>query len=77
MSDVTNIKTITNDLLFPITVRNGENTQQIFTVGTTSGWDGNMWIPWVDSASDMWKCISLRWPSKTIYIFQHGDRIWY
>lgn len=77
MSDVTNIKTITNQLLFPVTVRNGENTQQTFTVASSSGWNGDLWIPWVVSASDMWKSIFLEWSTASIYIFQHGDHIWF
>ncbi|BAZ26841.1 hypothetical protein NIES4073_77550 [Kalymmatonema gypsitolerans NIES-4073] len=77
MSDVTNIKTITNQLLYPVTVRNGENTQQTFTVNSSSGWNGDLWIPWVVSARDMWKSISLVWPTNKIYIFQHDNHIMY
>ncbi|MEH1810766.1 hypothetical protein [Nostoc sp.] len=77
MSDVTNLKTITNHLLYPVTVKNGENTQETFTVGSSNGWNGNMWIPWVTDTSAMWKSILLEWASKRIYIFQHGDNIWY
>ncbi|WP_375504876.1 hypothetical protein [uncultured Nostoc sp.] len=75
MSDVTNIKTITNHLLVPVTVRNGENTQQTFSVGQGSGWNGDMWIPWVTNPGAMWKSILLEWSSNRIYIFQNGDHI--
>jgi hypothetical protein len=77
MSDVTNIKTITNHLLFPITVKNGENTQQTFTVASAAGWNGDLWIPWVFGQGTIWKSILLEWPSRKIYIFQNGDHIRY
>jgi hypothetical protein len=75
MSDVTNIKTITNNLLYPVTVKNGENTQQTFTVGQETGWNGDLWIPWVFDGHTMWKSILLEWSQNRIYIFQHGDHI--
>src|SRR3954453_12106350 len=84
MSDVTNIKTITNQLLYAVTVRNGENTQQTFTVNASSGWNGDMWIPWVNSPSEMYKSIRLDWPrgsgqagTTSFYILQYGDYIYY
>jgi len=83
MSNVTNIKTITNRLLYPVSVKNGENHKEIFTVEKGAGWNGDMWIPWVDGEGDMGKAIQLSWspdnkqPDKRIYIFQHGDSIMY
>lgn len=71
-ASVTNIKTITNSLLYPITIRNGENSQEILTVGAGEGWNGDLWVPWVGSQSEMSKAIELTVaPDNTkIWIFQ-------
>ena len=78
MSDVTNIKTITNHLLGPVTIKNGENTQQTFTVQQGAGWNGDMWIPWVGHEGELWKAIRiLRMNEVSVNLFQHGNDIWY
>jgi hypothetical protein len=74
---VTNIKTITNRLVYPITVKNGENTQQTFTVQQGSGWNGDMWVPWVHDEGYMHKCIHLVLQSGTWYIYQWHDHIYH
>jgi hypothetical protein len=73
---VTNIKTITNRLIIPVTVRNGENTQQLFTVAQGDGWNGDLWVPWVFGGYTMWKSIQLDMGRK-LYIFQNGNAIYY
>lgn len=82
MSNVTNLKTITNNLIVPITVKNNENTQQTFTVANRAGWNGDLWIPWVDNQDQMMsKGIMIEWRIGEglgrIYVFQHGDQIYY
>ncbi len=73
MASVTNIKTISNALVYPVTIKNGENTQQTFTIGANSGWNGDLWVPWVGNDGEMWKCIMITCPDQdnmTIQLFQ-------
>lgn len=59
MADVTNIKTISNSLLYPVTVRDGENAELVFSIAAGGTWDGNIWVPWVGNDGEMHKCIVL------------------
>lgn len=75
MSVVTNIKTINNRLGIPVTVKNGENGSQTFTM--RESWNEDLWIPHVDNEQELWKALLFDWRSRKISIFQHGDRIMY
>jgi hypothetical protein len=70
MASVTNIKTITNRLPYPITIKNGENTQETFTVNADSGWNGDLWVPWIGGNDEKGKAIHVKVQSADVWIFQ-------
>lgn len=69
---VTNIKSITNPFLYAITIKNGENTQQTFSIAAGGVWNGDLWVPWVGRNSEMYKSISITDPNDglNVQIFQ-------
>jgi len=73
MANVTNLKTITNNTPYAITVRNGENTQQLFTVNGNAGHNQDLWVPWVGNDSENWKVIQIKAGTRgetDIWVFQ-------
>ena len=73
MAHVTNFKTITNNTPYPITVRNGEDTQQFFTVAGNAGWNGDLWVPWIGNDGENGKAIHIKAGSTgeiNIWVFQ-------
>jgi hypothetical protein len=59
MAQVTDLRTITNNTPYAITVRNGENKDQFFTVNGNAGWDGSLWVPWIGNDGESWKAIHI------------------
>lgn len=73
MASVTNIKAISNSLLFPANIKLGQDTQQVFSIAASGSWNGGLWVPWVGADGDMWKCIVITCPDHTnltILVFQ-------
>ncbi len=70
------IRTITNNRPEPITVINGENHDQMFSIPAKGVWNGSLIIPWVARESEMNKCITLSIDGrKFAYIFQDYNSI--
>lgn len=76
MSKVTNIKSITNNTSYPITVIDGENGTR-FSVAGSGVWNGDLWIPWVGNDGEDYKPIEIIGGSNSDYtIFIYQD-YWY
>ncbi|NJM74718.1 MAG: hypothetical protein HC852_01835 [Acaryochloridaceae cyanobacterium RU_4_10] len=73
MADVTAIRSIANNLLNPITLIDGENKSFIITIESEGGWNGNIWVPWVEDEDSMWKCITFLGIPKTEKLFLFQD----
>jgi hypothetical protein len=72
MAYVTNIKSITNNTVYPLTVIDGENGVRISIAGS-GAWNGDMWVPWIGNQSEAYKAIKIIWgfeSDQELYIFQ-------
>lgn len=70
---VTNLRTIVNNTDSTITIINGENTEQSFSISPHSQWNGSLWIPWVGRQSEGFKAIKIfSGPQSNVltYLFQ-------
>lgn len=76
MAHVTNIKSISNALLYPVTVKNGENTQQTFSIQAGGVWNGDLWVPWVGNDTEMWKCLVFECPDQANMVIQVFQDYW-
>jgi hypothetical protein len=58
-SNIIDIRTITNNILFPVQVINGENTSQTWTIPGGGGLNEPIWLHFAFSEADMWGCLRL------------------
>jgi hypothetical protein len=72
MANVTNIRSIANNLFNSISFVDGENNEIIFTVGSEGGWNGNIYVPWVGNEDEMYKCVRIYGlpENEVTYLFQ-------
>jgi hypothetical protein len=73
MANVTNIESISNALLYPVSVRDGENANILFSIAAAGAWNGSMWAPWVGGQGEMSKSIVIECPDQgnlSISVFQ-------
>lgn len=86
MASVTTLKSIVNSTQSSISVRNGENSSQAFTISANRTWEGKMDVPWIGKESEDYKAIRfLMGPASdvTIWLFQdywnppHQDAVKY
>ncbi|WP_124311290.1 hypothetical protein [Pseudomonas chlororaphis] len=73
MAKVTNLKSIANNTPYTMSVRNGENHSEQFSIAAGSAWNGSLWIPWIGKDSENYKAIQLLLGPRgdvTIWLFQ-------
>jgi hypothetical protein len=76
MADVTNIVSISNALLYPVSIRDGENSGILFSIAAGGSWNGSMWAPWVGSQGEMSKSIQIKCPDQGLSVSVFQD-FWY
>jgi hypothetical protein len=75
---VTDIRDWINRLPFSVSVVNGENTDNSFSLNVAEAKEHSVWIPWVFNQGDMWKSIRVLGDQKVLYtIFQSGNTVWW
>ncbi|MBC8954196.1 hypothetical protein [Xenorhabdus sp. PB62.4] len=73
MAKVTDIVSIANNTPYTMSLINGENSDQIFSIGAERVWNGHLWVPWIGKTSENYKAIKLILGPKSdnyIYVFQ-------
>ncbi|WP_367376727.1 hypothetical protein [Hafnia alvei] len=74
MAKVTSIFSISNNTPYTITVRNGENLNQIFSIPAGGAYDKAVWVPWIGNSEENWKAICLLLgPQSQDYIWLFQD----
>ncbi|ELE9727895.1 hypothetical protein RM407_001519 [Enterobacter kobei] len=72
MAYVTNIKSIANNTVYPLTIIDGENGVRIAIAGS-GAWNGDLWVPWIGNQSEDYKAIKIIWgfdSEQVIYLYQ-------
>lgn len=75
---VTDIRDWINRLPFGVSVVDGENTDNSFTLNVGESKEHSVWIPWVFNQGDMGKSIRVLGNERVLYyIFQSGNTVWW